>query len=130
MAKQNYEEQYTHPELREKIRQLAAMNEFLRHGLLEAGCPQQVQWRNPSLQEFFAGLWLARFSSDADAPRLDEAIYLAHEPASRRYYWMWRFAAEMPAAGRDTPRWVGAMSRVFRPGDGTVEGTRRSSEII
>ena len=43
------------------LRQLAAMNTFLAHGLLEPGCPKQIFWRDRSLQEYFAAEWLSFF---------------------------------------------------------------------
>ncbi len=113
-----------------KLKQLAAMNEFLKHGLLEDGCPLEILWRDRSLQEFFAAYWLAHYCPPEDARRLWEWIYLAEDPKSNAYYWVWRYAAEMPADARNDEAWIRAMEPLYRPGDGTAQGTKRSCEMI
>ena len=47
-------------------KRLAAMNQFLHHGLLEAGCPRHIEWGNRSLQEFYAGLYLVKYAGPQD----------------------------------------------------------------
>ena len=46
---------------------------------------------------------------------------------SEEYYWVWRFATEMPE--RDGEAWVRSMSPLYAPGDGTWN-TRRSNEML
>ena len=41
-------------------------NQFLHHGLLEAGCPRHIEWGNRSLQEFYAGLYLVKYAGPQD----------------------------------------------------------------
>jgi hypothetical protein len=112
-----------------KLRQIVSMNEFLRHALLEAGCPQHLQWRNRSLQEFFAGLWLSKYATEADAEAAGQKKFLAGRPATEDFREVWRFAAEMPAAMRTPLSWVRVMATLF-----TLPGRRafaeRSTEMI
>jgi formylglycine-generating enzyme required for sulfatase activity len=109
---------------------LGQTNEFLNHCFLEGHGMKQVFWRNRTLQEFFAGLWLARFASAKDCDEIADRVYLAHEPKTQDYYWVWRFAAEMPAPCRAVESWIAAMQPLYKPGDGTAAGTRRSTEMI
>jgi formylglycine-generating enzyme required for sulfatase activity len=95
-----------------------------------------LQFENRMLQEFFAGLWMARYASADDAKRLWPTIPLPEQSGSRAWYWMWRYAAEMPigtaapAPGQVRNPWLLCMEPVYRPGDGTAEGTKRANEII
>ena len=50
-------------EFEDALELLGRTNEFLEHGFLEGRGMKQVFWRNRTLQEFFAGLWLARFTT-------------------------------------------------------------------
>ena len=122
---------------------LAAMNTFLDHGLLEAGCPDTFFFRDRSLQEFYAGLWLAAFSSESDVEDLwgriignrgASDVWHRHrdEWQDGEWYWTYRFAAEMPAGqgGRRPEPWIRAMAPLYRPGDGTPQGTRRWNEML
>ncbi len=51
-------------------------------------------------------------------------------PETEAYYSVWRFLCEMPDAARNPRRWSRAIEPIFRPGDGTIAGTGRSSELI
>ena len=113
-----------------RLEMLGQTNEFLDHGFLEGRGMKQVFWRNRTFQEFFAGLWMAKFASAQDCGEMAERLYLAHDLGTQDYYWVWRFAAEMPPACRAAECWVAAMRPLYQPGDGTAAGTRRSTEMI
>ncbi len=89
-----------------------------------------VYWRNRTLQEFFTAYWLAQFCQDQDVAQWGQRLYCADRPETEAYYWVWRFLCEMPDAARNPRRWSKAIEPIFRPGDGTVSGTCRSSEMI
>lgn len=116
------------------LRHLAAMNEGLNCGLLERGCPDRIQWRNRSLQEFFAGYWLARYCLREDQARLREMLFLEGDETTHDYRWMWRFVAEMPEGESSTERWVRALEPVYLPDAFAPpeDGPRlkRSTEVI
>ena len=112
------------------LKQVAAMNQFLHHGLLEGGCPRHIEWRNRSLQEFYAGLYLAKYARQEDMAPLWGWVPLANDEVTRKFYWVWRFAAEMPRSGRTRKSWVSSLATVYRPGDRTAAGTKRATEIL
>ena len=95
---------------KDRLRLLGRLNEFLEHAVLDVRDLSELQWKNRSLQEFFAGLWLARYASEDDLPWIEQSVYQPVYEASSVYredrrgalYWSWRFAAEMPEEGR---RW-------------------------
>lgn len=117
---------------------LAAMNTVLSHGFFDSDTNSGlngVLWRNRSLQEFFTAVWLSRHFtcaddySDEDGEQLRSWVFTPDDLASEAYYEVWRYAAEMPAAGRVGKCWVRAMGVLYLPGDGT-EATRRSNEML
>ncbi len=112
------------------LRMLGQTNEFLDHAFLEGRGMKQVFWRNRALQEFFAGVWLAKFAPAEDSREMGRRLYLPHKERTRDYYWVWRFAAEMPAPGRAASCWIESMRPLYRPGTGRTEDTQRSSEMI
>ena len=85
---------------------------------------------NRSLQEFFTAFWLSQYCTPEDTQQLRDWLYLPDRPETEEYYWIWRFLCEMHADGRDPESWLRAVEPIYRPGDGTVAGTRRSSEFI
>ena len=120
------------------LNRLAAMNTVLSNGFFDNATYEgltSVLWRNRSLQEFFAAVWLSRYYagdatySDADGRRLQDWVYLPDDPLSEDYYEIWRYAAEMPPEGRSGPHWVRALGVLYQPGDGT-DNTRRSNEML
>ena len=126
--------------LKDRLRLLAALNEFLEHAVLDVRDLSELRWKNRSLQEFFVGYWLARYADDADLDWIKVSIYQPnYDEQSRSFYredrrgplyWVWRFAAEMPEAGRRGKSWLCSMSPLYRSGDGTAEGTLRSTEML
>ena len=111
---------------------LAALNEFISQGFFDTTVEglQEVYWRNRTLQEFFTALWLSQYCTDVDAKQLWDWLHLPDRPETEEYYWVWRFVCEMHSNSRDPKSWLRAIDPIYRPGDGTVAGTRRSSEFI
>ena len=110
---------------------LAALNDFVSQGFFDTveGL-QEIFWRNRMLQEFFTAYWLSQHGSDQDAQCLRDWIYLPQEPLSEEYYWVWRFVAEMHGDAVEPSVWARTIESVFRPGDGSAAGTKRSTEMI
>lgn len=110
---------------------LAALNDFVFQSFFDTveGL-QEIFWRNRTLHEFFTAYWLSQSCSQQDADLLWSWIYLPQQPLTEEYYWVWRFLAEMHRDAIDPDAWVRAIEPVFRPGDGTAERTKRSTEII
>jgi formylglycine-generating enzyme required for sulfatase activity len=120
---------------------LSALNGPLRHDVLEGDNKAAgfLQFRNRSLQEFLAGLWMSRWLADEQLDLLQTRLPLSYNESSQKWYWTFRFAAEMPLYsldpqenfyGRSETAWLRSMATVFCRGDGTSSGTRRSSELI
>ena len=114
------------------IDSLAALNDFLSHGIFDTDVAglDRIFWRNRTLQEFFTAYWLAQYCSEADAAGLWDWITLPERPLTEEYYWVWRFLCEMHDDAREPQAWARAIEPLFRPGDGTPEGTKRSCELI
>ncbi len=113
------------------IDRLAALNGILQHGFFDGGDAdglRQILWRNRSLQEFCAAYWMSQYCTEQDAKTLSEWLYLPDDPLTEAYYWIWRYATEMPKKGRNSRRWPLAMSPLYEPGDGQT--ARRSNEMI
>ena len=99
--------------LKGRLRLLGILNDFLEHAVLDVRELVQLYWKNRSLQEFFAGLWLARYAPEEDHDWIARSIYQPVYEQGRRgedqrgsLYWMWRFAAEMPEEGRRWKCWL------------------------
>jgi hypothetical protein len=111
---------------------LAALNNFVSQGIFDTGIQglQEVFWRDRTLQEFFTAYWLAQYCSEQDVNGLWHWIYLPHQPLTEEYYWVWRFLAEMHDAAVSRESWARAIEPIFRAGDGTAAGTKRSTEMM
>jgi len=111
---------------------LAALNDFLSHGIFDTDVVglDRIFWRNRTLQEFFTAYWLAQYCNEADADGLWNWVSLPERPLTEEYYWVWRFLCEMHPDAREPAAWARAIEPLFRPGDGTAEGTKRSCELI
>jgi formylglycine-generating enzyme required for sulfatase activity len=122
------------------LRCLSALNGPLRHDLLEGnGVSGFLHFRNKQLQEFLAGLWMSKWLREDQLESLKARLPLSCDKSSQTWYWTFRFAAEMPVRslapkenflGRSDIAWLRSMQTVFCRGDGTREGTRRSTEMI
>jgi hypothetical protein len=100
-------------------RRLAALNGILQHGFFDSGDSEglrQILWRNRSLQEFCAAYWMSQFCTEQDAQTLGDWLYLPDDLLSEAYYWIWRYATEMPATAGTAERWPLAMSPLYQPG--------------
>jgi len=104
--------------LRSQLRLLGQSNEFLQNGFLEEGEPTQILWRNRTLQEWFASVWLAKFADKRDREDMSGREYLEHDQTTREDYWVWRFAMEMPAKRRSNRKWLKLLRIVYQPGNG------------
>jgi hypothetical protein len=85
----------------EKLKAVASLNAVLTYGFLDFGFPGNAQFRNRSLQEFFAAYWMSNYCLEDQVDRLWERLPLAHDAASQAWYWTFRFAAEMPDKALD-----------------------------
>jgi eukaryotic-like serine/threonine-protein kinase len=112
------------------LKGLGQANDLLDHAFLDHEGVTQVLWRNRSLQEFFAAVWLAKYASAADSTEMGQRLYLEHDQETEKYYWVWRFAAEMHRDYRDGQRWIAAMKPLYAAGTGQAETTRRSTETL
>ncbi len=118
-------------EFKSWLQMLGQTNEFLDHGFLEGRGMKQVFWRNRTLQEFFAGLWLAKYASAEDSREMGQQLYLDYKWRTRDMYWVWRFVVETPDKTTGRPeRWLRSIEPLYRPGNGRAEDTKRSSEMI
>jgi hypothetical protein len=100
------------------------------HAVSDSAELQDVHWKNRTLQEFFAGLWMSYYASEADHAWLADSVHLPDDERTGSLEWVWRFAAEMHPEGRAPLRWIGSMAPLYRPGDGTPTGRRRSSQML
>ncbi|MBX7168087.1 MAG: SUMF1/EgtB/PvdO family nonheme iron enzyme [Pirellulales bacterium] len=115
----------------ERLDLVGQANEVLDHGYLDNDGLRQVYWRDPTLQAFFAALWIVKYASAADLAWWADHVFLSPPMEVDAFlYSVWRFACEMPLTRVSAKRWTAAMEPLFRPGDGTAAGTRRSSEMI
>ena len=110
------------------FQRLIDMNLTLDYGLFDSTHP--LQFRNRSLQEFFAALWLSRQCTEGEASEFWNMVYQAGLEQSETFYWINRYLSEMPVTVRDDENWVRAASVWYRPGDGTIQGTKRSTEML
>lgn len=110
---------------------LAQMNVALEMKTGFSDSQHPLQFRNRSLQEWFAAYWLARHCTDAEADEFWNMVYQAGLEQSEAFYWINRYLSEMPKSpARDDEAWVRAASVWYHPGDGTVAGTKRSAEML
>ncbi len=112
------------------VERLKSMNEAIEQGIVDSKRMEQILWRNRSLQEFLAAREICWHCTDADVDRLWQWVHLHHDARTDAFYWIWRFAAEMSDTEIDQSAWAKAMSPLYRVGDGTAEGTKRSSEML
>ncbi|MBX7168095.1 MAG: SUMF1/EgtB/PvdO family nonheme iron enzyme [Pirellulales bacterium] len=110
---------------------VAQANEALEHGYLDHDGLTQVYWRDPTLQAFFAAIWIVKYASADDLTWWGEHLFLSPPMESDAFlYSVWRFVCEMPLERVAANRWTAAVKPLFRPGDGTPPGPRRSTEMI
>lgn len=109
---------------------LAKMNATveMNYGLFDSNQP--LQFRDRSMQAWFAAYWLAKHAIDSEAVEFRSMIFQAGLEQTEAYYEINRYLSEMPSNARDDESWVRAAGVWYRPGDGTVAGTKRSTEML
>jgi sulfatase modifying factor 1 len=117
-------------EFNRQLRLLGMLNAFMEYAVSDATELQDIHWKNRSLQEFFAALWMTFYASEEDRDWVGESVYHPDNSETSGLNWVWRFAAEMPTAGRSPERWVKAMFPLYRAGSGKAETTVRSTEML
>ncbi|MBX7168107.1 MAG: SUMF1/EgtB/PvdO family nonheme iron enzyme [Pirellulales bacterium] len=119
---------YLYPTVVDQLFELAGWNTIVACGFGRNKSPEKIQFRDTSLLEFFAATWLARYATAEQVKRT--RLFLAHDTPSRAWYWVWRYATEFPLDRAVAAPWSKSMAMLYQPGDGTAEGTRRSTEMI
>ena len=111
-------------EFRQDLDRLVATNLLLDPGVLASKSltPElrHLAWRNRTLQDFFAALWVTRYSqSDADREWLRTHLHIRGELDSHHthpeLYEFWRLAAEMPRDARSDAVWIRSLSVLYVP---------------
>lgn len=90
------------------------------HCILEGNTQTMLSWQHRGMMEFYCGLHLARYATDACTA---EACRFA---TSGDWYWCWRFAIEMPIAVADPTIRTATLAHLFRRPD----SGRRPNELI
>ena len=106
---------------------LGKLSSMLIHSILNSSdVIHQVKFRDPTIRDFLAAIWISKFANEADIQWLRENRYCRHIKSSKPYHAMWRFAAEMPYSdsARDTETWSNSMAVLFEPSE------HRPAEII
>ncbi|AMV24235.1 Serine/threonine-protein kinase PknL [Gemmata sp. SH-PL17] len=114
---------YDKERFKNDLKTLSALNAAVSHGWLDSdglgtNAPPLL-WRNASLQEFFAAYWVCRWDA-SDAELLGGWAVDPHSGKNRAFYWLWRYASEMPEEviwpNRKAPpmdAWVAAMTPLY-----------------
>ena len=115
---------------------LAALNTWLQQGFLDSDAAtveglDQILWRDRTLQEFWTAVYLTRWSTKEDIANIGDWLYLPYNDSTHGYQMIWQFVCDMPLKPFHAPEsWLRTAAAVFEPGDGTIQGTRRSTEMI
>ncbi|VTS00420.1 serine threonine kinase : Serine/threonine kinase OS=Microcystis aeruginosa PCC 9807 GN=MICAF_7120001 PE=4 SV=1: Pkinase: DUF4062: NACHT: FGE-sulfatase [Gemmata massiliana] len=90
---------YDKERFKNDLKTLSTLNAAVSHGWLDSDGlgtnAQPLLWRNASLQEFFAAYWVCRWDA-SDASLLGAWVVNPHSGENRAFYWLWRYASEMP----------------------------------
>jgi formylglycine-generating enzyme required for sulfatase activity len=132
----------TAEDLLEDLGRLAALNVALDPGVLampyktDPTAPRFIwlKFRNRTLQDYFAALWLSKYSS---TPKEREWLRthrhvrgtFGEHHAYAELYEFWRFLAEMPVEVTDHRRWIASLSGLYLR-DQAVPPAPRSSEML
>lgn len=114
---------------------LAALNNELQQGFWDSDADSleglsQILWRDRTLQEFYTALHMSKWATETDAQLVKGWLYVPYDTATEEYQMIWQFAAELPETSRNASSWVRSLRPVYRPGDGTIAGARRSTELL
>ena len=116
--------------------QLGALNEMLNDPVI-SGTPddpanlQQIFWRDQTLMDMFAALWMTRWATAEDSEKLKSRLFVRWNDKTHDYEHMWRLAIEMPVTknGRSDDAFVRSLSALYAPS--TPERLAiRSTEMI
>jgi len=100
--------------------ELATFSQLTNHATLERSSDSALGWKHRGWMEYFAGLYLARYAPPEAA---DVVADFTNDPD---WYWVWRFAIEMPEQVADKTVRTRSLSLLFqRPQSG-----RRPNELI
>jgi len=100
--------------------ELATFSQLTNHATLERSSDSALGWKHRGWMEYFAGLYLARYAPPEAA---DVVADFTNDPD---WYWVWRFAIEMPEHVADKTVRTRSLSLLFqRPQSG-----RRPNELI
>ena len=105
----------------EKLGALGALNVVIDPGVLripqgtDPNAPEltQIYWRNRTLQDFFAALWVTRYSKNPE-----DAEWAAESDSFHRnpeLYEFWKMVAEMPVRALKPAVWLMAVGPLFEP---------------
>ena len=120
----------TQSEFKEKLAGLGKLNEFLEHSVFQLQDVVNLTWKHRSIQEFFAGLWIVRYADQEDLSQLFSVIRSADSGHRAAFEWTLRFAVDSSLEARRELKWLRLCEELFRPGDGTGEGTFRPTEFM
>ncbi len=121
------------------LKTLASLNTILEQGFFEAGETSttdftEFQFSNRTLQEFFCAEYMAQNVVSAEAETWWKWIFLANDETTNELYHVWQYLCDMPDGIVDIndrhESWLHAIRPLYRPGDGTAKGTKRSTEMI
>lgn len=123
--------------------QLGALNLALDPGIVSVASDtdpntpvlRELYWRNRTLQDFLAAVWLLRFSTLEDRSWLMQRKFVRGDgdksQEHKELYQLWKFVCEMPADAqpKDRERFVDVARSLLLPSD-HPEFTVRSTEMI
>jgi formylglycine-generating enzyme required for sulfatase activity len=117
-------------EFTQQLRLLGKLNALIEYAISEDTDLQDIRWKNRSLQEFFAALWMTYYAEEDDQEWVRASVFRPGDEQTAELESVWRFAAEMPGEGRSPARWVRCMAPLYAPGDGTAGTPKRSTEML
>jgi len=102
--------------------QLGSLNEMLDDPVI-AGTAEnpvdlrQIFWRDQTLQDMFAALWMTRWATAEDRQKLRSRLFVRWDKQTHDYEDMWRLATEMPGTtnGRNDQVYIDTMSVLYEP---------------
>ncbi len=75
-------------EFNRQLQLLGRLNEFMDHALSDSAELQDVHWKNRSLQEFFAGLWISYYASQTDHAWMADCVNLPDNEQTGGLEWV------------------------------------------
>jgi formylglycine-generating enzyme required for sulfatase activity len=129
-------------EFKSLLGQLGALNEMLDSPVIydtpdDPAMLTRIYWRDQTLQDMFAAVWITRYANDKDREWLATKLFVWWDRSTAEFQDVWKLAAEMPLEDGQQPfvgtdrnlRYAQAMALLYRPQEeGQV--VRRSTEMI